>query len=103
MTTPSERRCCSVRGDLIARASLLETGRVEAADVVDGAALQRELGEHAAHPWGELVAGAPPPDADERVREAGYGAEDEVVVGDEVVVALVDVLDVAHLRRPQPG
>ena len=46
----------------------LESGRVEAVDVVDGAALQRELGEHAPHPRRELVAGAAPADADERVR-----------------------------------
>src|SRR3954451_7455658 len=82
---------------------LLEAGRVEAAYVVDGPALQRGLREHAPHPGRELVAGPAPADAYERAGDAGYGAEYEIVVGHEVVVALVDVLDLAHRRRSQTG
>src|SRR5690349_5945186 len=96
MTTPSARRCSKLLGDgrLIGRTLLLETGRVESGDVVDGAALHRALHEHTPHPGGELVAGAPPADAHERVLQARDRPEHEVVVGDEVVVAPVDVLDV---------
>ena len=73
-----------------------EAGRVEAGDVVDGAALRRASSASTRPTHGrELVAGAAPADADERVGEARDRAEHEVVVGDEVVVALVDVLDVA--------
>ena len=76
---------------------------IEAGDVVDRAVLQRELGEHAADPRGELVAGAAPADADVHGGEAGNGAEHELVVGDEVVVALVDVQDVGEAGVGEAG
>src|SRR5215207_10771372 len=105
MTTPSARRCSKVLcdGRLIGRVSFVETGWIEAGDVVDGAALDRVLREHAPDPGRELVAGAPPSDADEGVREARDRPEHEVVVGHEVVVAAVHVLDVADRRVAQPG
>src|SRR3954467_10119809 len=102
MTTPSASRCSKLLR-LTGHTPLVETGWVEAGDVIDGAALHRALGEHAPHPGGELVAGATPADAHERVRQAGDRPEHEVVVGDEVVVATVDVLDVSDRRVAQTG
>ena len=60
-------------------------------------------GEHPPDPRRELVTGASPADADEGAGEARDGAEHELVVGHEVVVAPVDVLDVADRRVAQPG
>src|SRR5215218_4786303 len=104
MTTPSARRCSKLLRDgrLIGRVPFVESGWIEAGDVVDGAPC-RALREHAPHPGGELVAGAPPADAHEGVLDAGYRSEHEVVVGHEVVVALVDVLHVVDRRVAQPG
>src|ERR687893_2905786 len=96
MTTPSASRCCSVLcdGRLMAGPPLVEARGVEARDVVHGALLERELREGAPDPGRELVARAAPADADVGAGDAGDRAEDEVVVGDEVVVAAVRVGDV---------
>src|SRR3954451_18732866 len=103
MRTPSARRCSKLLGDgLTGRAPFIETGWIEAGDVVDGAALHRALCEHTPHPGGELVAGAAPADAHERVLESGYRSQHEVVVGHEGVVALVHVLGVLDRRVAQP-
>src|SRR3954466_9681159 len=104
MTTPSDRRWCSVFRDGRSMGSppLLKTGRVEAADVVDRPLLRGELGQYAAHPGRELVARAAPADADVGVGDAGDRAEHEVVVRHQVVVAPVDVDDVADLGALEP-
>ncbi len=78
-----------------------EAGRRELTDVVDGALTRGQLEQHPAHPGRELVAGAAPAHADEHIVDTRNAAEHEIVVGHQVVVALVDVGDLGDLRSSE--